>query len=454
MITVVEPKQHIDVLWGNQNIVEGVPYRLMKYVLCVEYDEKVLLHNTVTGQLVVLEPQEIEVLNKLPTHYVPEMKELLKKHFLVSQSYDEHNQVVNLRKILQKMYNGQNSNGLTNYTIVPTTACNARCYYCFEQGLKPIFMTKQTAYDIVDYIDASHNGDKTIKITWFGGEPTLATERIDLICEELTKRGIKFSSDMISNGYLFDKDMVERAKKIWNLITIQITVDGTEKNYNSIKAYVSARDNPYQRVMQNVGLLLNKEIHVGLRMNFDLNNYQDFDELLNEIKKRFAMNPYLQVAAYPIMGTYVDKSGNANHASDAWIFEKVVTLNDQSREVGLRWYDTGLPSLDYIGCGAANDSFMVINANGTLTRCLEQLGEDQIIGDVKRGVFDKQLSDSWKKIADYNKCKDCIFFPNCVKLMNCSGGDRCYQQDRNRQYITAIRKKFEVFRRESLYEVQ
>ena len=234
MRTIVEPKEHIDKLWGKQRIKDNETYRLMRYVLRADHDGKVLLHNVVTGRLVVLDKREAEMVENLPMTFEPIMEPLIAEHYLVPEDYDEHQQVVNSRNILRMIADVHKQREIIYYTILPTTACNARCYYCFEQGCKTVTMTEQTACDLIDFI-AEHCGSKrTVFLTWFGGEPTIATKRIDQICEGLNKAGVFFRSKMITNGYLFDEEMVAKAKKLWRLQALQICVDGTEKSYNRI----------------------------------------------------------------------------------------------------------------------------------------------------------------------------------------------------------------------------
>ena len=55
MRTIVEPKEFIAKLWGKQKINDTDTFRMMRYVIRDDYDGKVLLHNVVTGQLVVLD---------------------------------------------------------------------------------------------------------------------------------------------------------------------------------------------------------------------------------------------------------------------------------------------------------------------------------------------------------------------------------------------------------------
>ena len=160
MITIVEPKKHIADLWGQQRVKQEATFRQMRYVLRVDHEGKVLLHNVVTGQLVVLSPEEAEEIQALPSPYTPAMEELIKAHYLVPEDYDEHQQVINLRRIHRLLDDANTTNDIIGYTILPTTACNARCYYCFEHDVKWMTMSEDTANDLVNFMSA-HCGKKS-----------------------------------------------------------------------------------------------------------------------------------------------------------------------------------------------------------------------------------------------------------------------------------------------------
>ncbi len=197
----------------------------MRYVLRVDHEGKTALHNVVTGQLIVLDADEAQVIDTLPTGYRPVMDALIADHYLVPEGYDEHKQVVNLRTILRSLM--PKPKYITHYTILPTTACNARCYYCYEQGIKQVTMTEQTVKDVVKFIVEHCGPEKKVHIRWFGGEPTVAIQRIDQICQGLHENGIAFTTRMTTNGYLLDVHIIERAVKHWNLQYVMISVDGT-----------------------------------------------------------------------------------------------------------------------------------------------------------------------------------------------------------------------------------
>ena len=445
MITIAEPKELIDKLWGKQKIREDDTYRLMRYVLRVDHEDKVLLHNVVTGRLVVLEREEAEALETLPAAYSPVMEQLVTEHYLVPESYDEHQQAVNLRSILHKFDVADVGKpiSITRYTILPTTACNARCYYCYEHGIPAFTMTEQIADDTVKFI-ADHCGEKkNVSIRWFGGEPTVAAHRIDQICKGLQSKGVQYSSSITTNGYLFDEEMVSRAKTLWNLKDAMICVDGTEKNYNEIKSFVNAKDNPYQRVMRNIGLLLEQGVSVELRMNFDLGNYRDFQDILEEARKRFQDNKLLQVHVFPVKGKHPDKHGRIQHGSEAWFDGKIAELNDLAEKSGLFHRSKELPSLFFSSCSAGSPSSMVISPRGELSRCTSIFNEeDQIVGNIADGVADRNYWKSWTQFADPPKCRDCPFFPSCILIERCPGKGECFLKEDYRQHEEIVKRVF------------
>ncbi|SNT95238.1 radical SAM additional 4Fe4S-binding SPASM domain-containing protein [Aristaeella hokkaidonensis] len=439
MRTIVEPEEKIAKLWGKQQIKHTDTYRLMRYVMRVDHEGNVLLYNVITSQLAVLEGEEVDIINSLPVKYIPGMEQLVDNHFLVPESYDEHQQVVNMRCIFRKLEEAQVSKDITKYTILPTTACNARCYYCFEQGAKTTKMSKEIADSVVEFI-ASHCGEKKfVRITWFGGEPTVASDRIDQITEGLRLRGIKYLSQMVTNGYLFDEGLVQKAKEKWNLEYLQICFDGLEERHNATKSFVNVRDNPYQRILRNIGLLLDSGIRVGMRMNFDKANYQDFGGLVKEAKLRFGDNPNLSVYAFPVIGEYADKEGNVLHGSEEWFIDKIVELNNMSREAGLYHSVKQLPHFRYHCCDAENDSTVTITPDGSLVRCCERFDDTETTGTVTEGITDENRAGAWKISADHPKCRDCTFFPDCYRIEKCPAKDRClFLPESYRKYTDTI----------------
>jgi len=245
MRIVIKGKEPVFSLWRNPSKQTG-RYRLMRYHFRLECEEGVVLLNTVSGELVLLSEEEKEILDCLPLTYRPEMDELIDHRFLVPEDFDELFSAIQLRKVIRNL--NYRNDDVTSFTILPTTTCNARCFYCYESGFPHNSMNEETILRTVDYITARCGRTKRVALSWFGGEPTLGEKSIDRICEGLEEKGINFASSMISNGYLFTQQMVQKARGKWRLRSIQITLDGTEEVYNRVKAYVNPEESPFQRV--------------------------------------------------------------------------------------------------------------------------------------------------------------------------------------------------------------
>ena len=443
MITIAEPGRNISKLWGKQAPKPAEKYRLMRYVLRVEHGGKTALHNNVTGQLVLLSETETEKIDALPVSYDSGLDSLIADHFLVPLDYDEHKQVVNLRSVLKKL--APVSQAVTHYTILPTTACNARCYYCFEQGVRAVTMTEKTAEDTVRFI-ADHCGEqKHVFIIWFGGEPTVAAGRIDQICEGLQAEGISYRSMMYTNGYLMDEKMCERARELWHLNHVQMSVDGTEQIYNEIKAYVNAEDNPYQTVLRNIGCMLEAGISVAVRMNVDYINYQNFSDLMQDFIDRYEGSELLNLCAYALIGEYADHDGVVRHADESWIAEKVEELNRLAKEKGLIRPAKALPQIVLNACMSDNASTITIGADGNLIRCAEHFQNEDAVGTLMDGITEHGLVREWQTTIEPAECSECTFFPNCLQLAKCSAAGHCYRQGKKQQHVWNIQKVIEDY---------
>ena len=433
MKTIVEPKEYIDKLWGKQAVKKQATYRLMKYVLRVDHDNKVILHNVVTGHMAVLDEPEVRALNILPASYDVAMEKLIEEHFLVHENYDEYKTVHQLRRIYQGRYTG---NRINHYTILPTTYCNARCFYCYECDYPHVHMTEETASRIVDFI-AEHRDGKDVSIQWFGGEPTVGMARIDQISQELKNRNIQYAASMISNGYLFDEYVVEKSVDLWKLQRIQITLDGTEKVYNRVKAYVGAKDNPYKRVLRNIDLLSNHKVKVNIRLNVDFYNKDEIEALIEDLGTRYAGNKNV--------GVYLNMLFNNQgfepvvHSQDdiVELVEIIDGLTDRLKVLGLYRDSYQLPTLRFNQCMADNPHSLLIQPDGSFCRCEHESVNDSY-GSVKNGVvdFDKVLK--WREAVEHSDhCPECAIFPACYGLRYCFNNDApCIESVRLRNLKT------------------
>ena len=189
-------------LCGEQEGKEGDSYRLSTCCVSAECADGTLLYHTLTGELLLLSPGE------------EQNETLIRKRFLVPQEFRDNQFTDEIRRIAGMVRPAKRNR--TVFTVLTTTDCNARCYYCYEKGIRRTPMTEETALTVAEYI-VRVSGGEGVKLRWFGGEPLYNRKAIDEICGVLAGKGIVFESSMISNGFYLDEETARAAAEKWNL---------------------------------------------------------------------------------------------------------------------------------------------------------------------------------------------------------------------------------------------
>ena len=348
---------------------------------------------------------------------------LRQRWFVVPEQLQEKECMEFLRLLLKAKQQGQNE--IVGYTIFTTTDCNARCFYCFELGRSRIPMSKETALKVVQYIK-THCGGQKVRLSWFGGEPLYNMEVIDIICDGLRQEGIEYTSTMISNGYLFDDTAVKKAVESWNLERVQITLDGTEAVYNKAKAYIYKEGNPYQIVLDNIGRLLDAAITVRIRLNMDLYNAENLLSLVDDLAQRFSGRSGFYVYAYhlydinkPMAELYDDQGWTKRNEAMQKLNEKILDYNI-ANQPELR------KTIRLNHCMADHGNAITITPTGNIGLC-DQCLEDEFIGHIDTEGFDSKRVTSWKETSpEIPECKDCFYYPDCIRLKKCSTDGICF----------------------------
>ena len=117
-------------------------------------------------------------------------------------------------------------------TILPTEKCNFRCVYCYET-FELGNMSEKTVKGIKNLLSESVKTIKHLKISWFGGEPTLNMNAIVEISShiiELQKQyKFKYESIMTTNAYLIDSEVMSNLCNL-GINNFQITLDGEKRS--------------------------------------------------------------------------------------------------------------------------------------------------------------------------------------------------------------------------------
>ena len=400
MKTIMPSTDLIKKILPKQVYRETVSYRPSMFCISSECEDGALLYNTFTGE-VVLKPNG----EPYPS------RELVERRFAVSKDLDELRSVDQTRDMARLLKRGS---GVTHFTILTTTDCNARCFYCYEMGTRRFSMSEVTANKIIDHIVSVSEG-KSIKLSWFGGEPLYNMPVIDTICDGLHENGIVFESIMTSNGYYMTEDVAKRAKNLWNVDTVQITVDGTEKVYNDIKRFIDSCPDPFTRVMGNISFALDAGLNVGIRLNMDSKNADDLLRLVDALAERFSGRPNVHVHVEPLR----EFAAPIHHfGSPDELIERYWKLTDKISSYGLSESPGPVRELRINRCMADNDNSEVILPDGRIAKC-EHVNESDTIGSIFDDERDVGNIKAWKEKVRFTECSSCSLYPLCISLKKC-----------------------------------
>lgn len=171
-------------------------------------------------------------------------------------------------------------------TIAPTLACNMACAYCYESEKKSK-MKPEVVSSLINFVRKRADSLQHVDICWYGGEPLLALDVIEEITNELLRlgkeKGFRYSSSMISNGYLLTPEVADKLVQL-KVSVVQITIDGPARMHNQKRPLKNGRES-FDRIIENIQYAVGK-MGVGIRVNVDTSFSSDvIAELLTELKQ-------------------------------------------------------------------------------------------------------------------------------------------------------------------------
>lgn len=396
-------------------------YRPIKFLVGIETASGRLLYNTATGGIIHLKNGET-LESVLP--------ELIEMKYYVPIDFDEVEWVDQCRRDIKYV---PFQKKFRNYTIFTTTECNARCFYCYEKGIPRHSMTSKVALDLSNFILAN-SIDDCIEIRWFGGEPLLNHQVIDIICNKLVAKGVRFRSKMITNGLLFTPQLVKIAKEDWNLKRVQITLDGTKDVYQRVKSFVSESGNEYDLVISNIRELSEAGINVLVRLNQDIYNTPNLISLVAELYNKFGSSG--NVSVYNAL-LFEDEIEGLNGEVPSR-FREYTKLRDFIIEKNLYPREPLRKGFAFHQCMADNDMSITISPDGKIGKC-EHHPFEHTIGTIYNTDYDASMIDKWKEqCLPEEKCKNCPLYPLCYRIKLCpreSGYCAEYQYEARLQKI-------------------
>ncbi|MCL2840316.1 MAG: SPASM domain-containing protein [Defluviitaleaceae bacterium] len=378
--------------------------------------DKIIAYNSFSNALALMDKDKYKVFTCfIDSGKNIEDKEFLEQlkvgRFLVDSECDE------LGLLRLRMLKSRYQTRSLGLTITPTTDCNFRCTYCYEEDIiKPNYMSIEVQDKIIDLVRSQANTLSYLSVAWYGGEPLMALDIVERmsksfldICEE---NGIAYNSNIITNGYLLTRENAELLKKL-QVSSMQVTIDGNKDMHDQRRPLIDGFGT-FDTILGN--LLESKDIlpPVSIRVNVDKYNVkqaEDVMSLLSKLNLLDKVKPYLG-KVNPDNNTY-----DASKCFDICGFSEV-DFDYFSKYIDELGYNFRYPRIKSNVCTADAVNSFVIDASGFLYKCWVDIGNiDASIGNllINSNANDTlHLNYMLHDATENSICSDCNLLPVCM----------------------------------------
>lgn len=379
-----------------------------------EDGDGVLAYNAFTSAMVEMEQEEFEKFSRGKESnfdcFDEETIKLLKNNgYIIEDDYNE------LDAIECSLLRAKYSNNQMTLTIAPTEDCNFRCIYCYEKNIiMPKYMNKETADNIISYINKRIKDIKQLNIAWYGGEPLLSISIIKYISESVIKlcgeNDVTFNSSIVTNGYLLSKENLDTLTNC-RIKMLQVTIDGNKEIHDK-RRFLNGGGATFNRIINNLKLIKNYNVNVNLRINVDKSNVdiaKEVTTIIDEINENKNIKCYLGMVT-STGGCFKEKEClNSEEFSYKNLYFHINNYGNISHMY---------PSIRYLSCGAEGISSLVIGADGEAYKCWEDIGKKEFsIGNINSEInfYNKNNLDYLLNNATKDEyCGKCKFLPICM----------------------------------------
>lgn len=406
---------------------------ISKFIITQELDNStgmMLVYSTLTTVLVTIDKKIYHRIFELADYSDTQLTEKLESLGILTPSH-----ALQLKQLDDQRTKSMDSDK-QHLTIFTTTDCNARCFYCFENGIKHIDMSKDTADATLQFI-YNKFPNKELSIGWIGGEPLLRFDTIKYITEQLVGRGYSLTSGVSTNGILLTKEMIEFLKQHNKQMAFQFSMDAAVgKDYHRMKRYIDYdEETAFQHVVDNISMSLDYGITTDVRINYVASKIEDAKKAYRTIKEMISNHnmSHVYIFLVPIdlpnsNEVISDYHGNIEHPClQAIRFQKDMgfgiprsqQITPIRKELEKHHGDIiasySLMPQCYI-CGMTTKYKYVVDSDGTLYKCHRLAGHPEYsCGTVFDGV--NTDSKSYKQFRETTihdqQCLECPILPIC-----------------------------------------
>jgi len=390
---------------------------------------KPCIYSTRTGNTLFVDESHLQQIHnkefkKLPSQLV---EKLIKFKIIVPENENEFESCLEENKIFTS------DSKVLSYTIQPTGQCQLGCGYCGQEHRNIVMSDKIIDSTFERIKSMALNGNyEGIDITWYGGEPLIASKQIHTLSDRLIsfckENNIEYTADIITNGLSINS--IDKIKKLVinsKIKRYQITVDSFAE-YHDKRRPLKKGGGSFEKIMSNIKMFVNdgiyttEECKISLRMNIDKENSESIDSFIE-----FLASNDLQGKIDLSFSTVFDWGGNnadSNSFTPIDFSQLEINWMLKAKEFGFN-FSNFLPKRSYEPCMVVDPNSEVYDAYGNIYSCYElpytpkYEEAENLVGNVLVDNFLDINTDTplrqWNSLIKNEGigCSTCNFFPVC-----------------------------------------
>lgn len=394
-----------------------------RFNYCFIWENNYLIYNTLQTSIFVVDAKVFHILlerfifNK--DHLDDRLiQTLAKERLIVCDTENEEKTVINA--INRIIYDNK-----LDVTIIPTQGCNFRCVYCFEDH-KNNCMSDESEDKIIKFFKRHTRDYRSIKISWFGGEPLLEKKRVLRIMENVNQiskeYGVPLISEIITNGYLLDYETFVNLVKN-NVLFFEITLDGFAYTHDKLRPLIDG-SGTFNQILKNLieiqSKSKNRRFKIIIRTNLNKDNAPDYNTFVKSIGKILYNDERFEFLG----GKMVDWGGDSIRKIDDRLYRNNDYLDYINKNENK--YNVVTHNFSQLRCSAGKYYGFIITQDAHINKCArisynasnieaENINNFGYISDGGKLIYEEYKNAQFiglPKIMD--KCNSCCWLPTCL----------------------------------------
>ncbi len=237
--------------------------------------------------------------------------------------------------------------------IDPTSACNLKCKGCWAADYQK---NSHLSYEKLDEVLTEARKAGVLQVIMSGGEPLMRKTDVINLCAK--HKNLTFA--LFTNGTLIDETFVKELVRLENL-NVYISLEGFREETDSRRG-----PGTFDKVVAVMEMLKKHDIGFGFSVCYHKNNFETVssDSFLDFMRERGAWLGWM--FNYLPIGSDADLSLCCNAEQRAFVKRKIEAYHLKHKFTIIDFANQGHKA---IGCVAAGNDFVHINASGDVEPC-------------------------------------------------------------------------------------